>query len=64
MRIHVTGWANRPALHLTSETERRAYYRPGTDSVHMPARSRFVTLPTITAPYFMNWSTAQATEAA
>jgi antirestriction protein ArdC len=41
----VTGWANRPALHLTSETEHRAYYRPGTDSVHMPARSRFVDAP-------------------
>jgi antirestriction protein ArdC len=41
----VTGWANRPALHLTSETEHRAYYRPGTDSVHMPSRSRFVDAP-------------------
>jgi antirestriction protein ArdC len=41
----VTGWANRPALHLTRETERRAYYRPDTDSVHMPARSRFVDAP-------------------
>ena len=38
----VTGWDNRPALHLTSATECRAYYRPRTDSVHMPARSRFV----------------------
>jgi antirestriction protein ArdC len=38
----VTGWENRPALHLTSPTECRAYYRPRTDSVHMPARSRFV----------------------
>lgn len=41
----VTAWANRPALHLTSTTEHRAYYRPGTDSVHMPARSRFVDAP-------------------
>jgi antirestriction protein ArdC len=38
----VNGWENRPALHLTSPTEYRAYYRPSTDSVHMPARSRFV----------------------
>jgi antirestriction protein ArdC len=38
----VGGWENRPALHLTSPTEYRAYYRPSTDSVHMPARSRFV----------------------
>ena len=38
----VTGWENRPALHLTSTTEYRAYYRPSTDSVHMPARSHFV----------------------
>jgi antirestriction protein ArdC len=38
----VTGWENRPSLYLTSPTEYRAYYRPSTDSVHMPARSRFV----------------------
>ncbi len=38
----VNGWENRPALHLTSPTEYRAYYRPSTDSIHMPARSRFV----------------------
>ncbi len=38
----VTGWESRPALHLTSATECRACYRPRTDSVHMPARSRFV----------------------
>jgi antirestriction protein ArdC len=41
----VTGWANRPVLHLTGEHEYRAYYRPGSDSVHMPARSRFVDAP-------------------
>jgi antirestriction protein ArdC len=41
----LTGWTNRPALHLTSEHEYRAYYRPSTDSVHMPARSRFVDAP-------------------
>jgi len=41
----VTGWANGPALHLTSEHEYRAYYRPSTDSVHMPARARFVDAP-------------------
>lgn len=41
----VTRWANRPALHLTSPTEYRAYYRPSTDSVHMPARCRFVDAP-------------------
>jgi antirestriction protein ArdC len=41
----VNGWENRPALHLTSPTEYRAYYRPSTDSVHMPARSRFVDTP-------------------
>ena len=28
----VAGWENRPALHLTSTTEHRAYYRPRTDS--------------------------------
>lgn len=41
----VTGWTNRPALHLTSPTEYRAYYRPSADSVHMPERSRFVDAP-------------------
>ncbi|QNI35877.1 ArdC family protein [Edaphobacter albus] len=41
----VTAWENRPALHLASPTEHRAYYRPGMDSVHMPARSRFVDAP-------------------
>src|ERR1700721_4885773 len=44
-RIPVTGWESRPALHLNSPTEYRAYYRPSTDSVHMPARSRFVDAP-------------------
>ncbi len=41
----VNGWENHPRLHLTSETEQRAYYRPSTDSVHMPARFRFVDTP-------------------
>ena len=41
----VSGWSNRPSLQLTSETEYRAYYRPCTDSVHMPARARFVDVP-------------------
>ena len=41
----VRGWSNRPSLQLTSETEYRAYYRPSTDSVHMPARARFVDAP-------------------
>jgi antirestriction protein ArdC len=38
----VTGWESRPALYLNSPTEYRAYYRPSTDSLHMPARSFFV----------------------
>ena len=33
------------AKHRVIPPERRAYYRPGTDSVHMPARSRFVDAP-------------------
>ena len=37
----VNGWENRPSLQLLSQTERRAYYRPATDCVHMPARFRF-----------------------
>ena len=39
------GWENRPALYLDSPTEYRAYYPPSTDSVHMPARCRFVDAP-------------------
>jgi antirestriction protein ArdC len=41
----VSGWSNRPSLQLTSETQYRAYYRPSTDSVHMPVRARFVDAP-------------------
>jgi antirestriction protein ArdC len=41
----VNAWESRPTLHLNSSTEHRAYYRPGTDAVHMPARSRFVDAP-------------------
>ncbi len=48
----VTGWENRPALHLTSATECRAYYRPSTDSVHMPVRSRFVDAPHYYSTFF------------
>ena len=38
----VEGWVGRPILQLLSETERRACYRPATDTVHMPARHRFL----------------------
>lgn len=41
----VVGWENRPMLHLNSPAEYRAYYRPSTDFVHMPARSRVVDAP-------------------
>ena len=41
----VSSWENRPHLILENECERRAYYRPSTDSVHMPVRSRFVDAP-------------------
>lgn len=41
----VERWENRPVLHLTSDTESRAYYQPSTDSIHMPARSRLVDTP-------------------
>jgi hypothetical protein len=37
----VQGWQARPELQLTSASEGRAYYRPITDSVHMPARFRY-----------------------
>ena len=37
----VKGWEDKPQLELTSATQHRAYYRPATDSVHMPARFRF-----------------------
>jgi antirestriction protein ArdC len=48
----VTGWENRPALYLNSPTEYRAYYRPATDSVHMPARSSFVDAPHYYSTFF------------
>ncbi len=32
----VTGWATRPGLELDNAHEGRAYYRPRTDTVHMP----------------------------
>jgi antirestriction protein ArdC len=41
----VTGWTNGPSLHLTSQSEMRAYYSPSTDAVHMPARNRFIDAP-------------------
>ena len=41
----VSGWCGRPRLQLTSKMEYRAYYRPSTDSVHMPARARFADAP-------------------
>lgn len=37
----VNAWQNRPAMALTGDKERRAYYCPATDTVHMPARFRF-----------------------
>ncbi|MGI4756064.1 MAG: ArdC family protein [Janthinobacterium lividum] len=38
----VEAWGDRPFLQRLSPTEYRAFYRPATDTVHMPARSRFV----------------------
>jgi len=38
----VRDWAGRPAIRTEIKTESRAYYRPSTDSVHLPARFRFV----------------------
>ncbi|MGI4756387.1 MAG: ArdC family protein, partial [Janthinobacterium lividum] len=38
----VNSWEGRPTLQLLSQTERRAFYRPPTDTVHMRARFRFV----------------------
>ncbi len=38
----VKGWQNRPTLALTWANERRAAYCPATDTVHMPARFRFL----------------------
>ena len=41
----VAGWEKRPTLVLDNEHEGRAYYRPSTDAVHMPTRTRFVDAP-------------------
>lgn len=38
----VNGWNGRPTLRTEIETESRAYYGPSTDSIHLPARFRFV----------------------
>lgn len=38
----VSGWAGRPAIRTEEVNEGRAYYRPATDSVHLPARFRFI----------------------
>jgi len=38
----VNNWAERPTIRTEIRTESRAYYRPSTDSVHIPARFRFV----------------------
>lgn len=48
----VTGWESRPALELDNATEGRAYYRPRTDTVHMPIRNRFVDTPHYYATLF------------
>ncbi len=38
----VSGWAGRPTIRTEEVNEGRAYYRPATDSVHLPARFRFI----------------------
>ncbi len=38
----VSGWAGRPTIRTEEVNEGRAYYRPSTDSVHLPARFRFI----------------------
>ena len=38
----VSAWEGRPTMEVTRIGEQRAYYRPATDTVHMPARFRFL----------------------
>ena len=38
----VGGWLGRPTIRTEEVNEGRAYYRPATDSVHLPARFRFI----------------------
>ena len=38
----VNAWSGRPTMEVTRVGEQRAYYRPATDTVHMPARFRFL----------------------
>ena len=38
----VSGWTGRPTIRTEEVNEGRAYYRPMTDSVHLPARFRFI----------------------
>ena len=38
----VNNWSGRPSIRTEVKTEGRAYYRPNTDSIHLPARFRFI----------------------
>ena len=38
----VSGWTGRPTIRTEEVNVGRAYYRPATDSVHLPARFRFI----------------------
>jgi antirestriction protein ArdC len=38
----VSAWTGRPTIRTEVASEGRAYYRPATDSVHLPARFRFI----------------------
>jgi antirestriction protein ArdC len=38
----IGGWTGRPTIRTEVVNEGRAYYRPATDSVHLPARFRFI----------------------
>ena len=48
----ISGWDARPTLQLDNSHEGRAYYRPNTDTVHMPIRNRFVDGPHYYATLF------------
>ena len=50
----VTGWANGPALHLTSKIEHRATTVRAAILFTCPHGRASLMLPTITARYFMN----------
>jgi antirestriction protein ArdC len=48
----ISDWSGKPTMTPNNPDEYRAYYRPHTDSVHMPLRNRFIDAPHYYATLF------------